>query len=238
MLFRSALGNCSSNGITVASDGNIYVSGRSDSTSVGNGGTGNKSLFLKFNSSLTNQFFKSIDYGTTSGRYNAAYAATQINSTGNIYVTNYQSATSSGGVMSFNTSGVLQWAKSITEGTGGGNFAKITNDGTNYNKIPSQQFANSAFDKANTLVATVAGVTSTSVSNAQLLAGIKDVGGTAIQKMIIIRNYLNTKQFTRVRLFDDSLDNLRMFLSLQNEFKDIKFEAYFAKEDGSVRTVK
>ena len=67
---------------------------------------------------------------------------------------------------------------------------------------------------------------------------IKDVGGTAIQKMIIIRNYLNTKQFTRVRLFDDSLDNLRMFLSLQNEFKDIKFEAYFAKEDGSVRTVK
>ncbi len=67
---------------------------------------------------------------------------------------------------------------------------------------------------------------------------IKDVGGTAIQKMIIIRNYLNTKQFSRVRLFDDSLDNLRMFLSLQNEFKDIKFEAYFAKEDGSVRTVK
>jgi hypothetical protein len=67
---------------------------------------------------------------------------------------------------------------------------------------------------------------------------IKDVGGTAIQKMIIIRNYLNTKQFSRVRLFDDSLDNLRMFLSLQNEFKDIKFEAYFAKEDGSIRTVK
>jgi hypothetical protein len=67
---------------------------------------------------------------------------------------------------------------------------------------------------------------------------IKDVGGTANQKMIIIRNYLNTKQFARVRLFDDSLDNLRVFLSLQNEFKDIKFEAFFAKPDGTVRTIK
>jgi hypothetical protein len=56
--------------------------------------------------------------------------------------------------------------------------------------------------------------------------------------MIIIRNYLNTKQFARVRLFDDSLDNLRVFLSLQNEFKDIKFEAFFAKPDGTVRTIK
>lgn len=67
---------------------------------------------------------------------------------------------------------------------------------------------------------------------------IKDVGGTAYQKMIIIRNYLNTKQFARVRLFDDSLDNLKVFLSLQNEFKDIKFEAFFAKQDGTVRTIK
>ena len=67
---------------------------------------------------------------------------------------------------------------------------------------------------------------------------IKDIRSTAISKMVIIRNYLNTKQFSRARLFDDSLENLKMFLHLQKEFEEIKFEAYFVKEDGSVRTVK
>ena len=67
---------------------------------------------------------------------------------------------------------------------------------------------------------------------------IKDIRSTAISKMLIIRNYLNTKQFSRARLFDDSLENLKMFLHLQKEFEEIKFEAYFVKEDGSVRTVK
>lgn len=67
---------------------------------------------------------------------------------------------------------------------------------------------------------------------------IKDVSGTSLAKMIIIRNYLNTEQFARVRLFDDSMDNLRKFLSLQKEFEDVKFEAYFAKPDGTVKTVK
>jgi len=67
---------------------------------------------------------------------------------------------------------------------------------------------------------------------------IKDIRGTAISKMVIIRNYLNTKQFSRVRLFDDSIENLKAFLHLQKEFEDIKFEAYFVKEDGTIRTVK
>jgi len=67
---------------------------------------------------------------------------------------------------------------------------------------------------------------------------IKDVTGSATQKAIIIHNYLNTGQFSRVRLFDDSIENLRTFLKLQTMFKDIKFEAFFAKPDGTVRTVK
>lgn len=67
---------------------------------------------------------------------------------------------------------------------------------------------------------------------------IKDIRSTAISKMVIIRNYLNTKQFSRVRLFDDSTENLKAFLHLQKEFEDIKFEAYFVKEDGTIRTVK
>lgn len=65
-----------------------------------------------------------------------------------------------------------------------------------------------------------------------------DVHGTAQQKAIIIHNYLKTGQFSRVRLFDDSLTNLRQFLRLKRFFPNIKFEAYFAREDGSVRTIK
>lgn len=67
---------------------------------------------------------------------------------------------------------------------------------------------------------------------------IKDIFGTANQKMIIIRSYLNTGQFARVRLFDDSRENLKVFLSLQKEFPDIRFEAYYAMPDGSVKTVR
>jgi len=39
-------------------------------------------------------------------------------------------------------------------------------------------------------------------------------------------------------LFDDAMSNLKEFLKLKNEFPKIKFEAYFAKPDGSIKTVK
>lgn len=67
---------------------------------------------------------------------------------------------------------------------------------------------------------------------------IGDVHDVAFKKVIIIRNYLNTKQFSRVRLFDDSIDNLKAFLKLKSEFPQIKFEAYFAKPNGSVNSIK
>jgi len=60
----------------------------------------------------------------------------------------------------------------------------------------------------------------------------------AFKKAIIIRNYLNTKAFSRVRLFDDSMSNLREFLKLKKEFPNVMFEAFFANPDGSVRTIK
>ena len=60
----------------------------------------------------------------------------------------------------------------------------------------------------------------------------------AFKKAIIIRNYLNTKQFSKVRLFDDSMSNLREFLRLKSEFEDISFEAFFANPDGSIKTIK
>ena len=60
----------------------------------------------------------------------------------------------------------------------------------------------------------------------------------AFKKAIIIRNYLNTKQFSKVRLFDDSMSNLREFLRLKSEFEDVTFEAFFANPDGSIKTIK
>lgn len=39
----------------------------------------------------------------------------------------------------------------------------------------------------------------------------------AFKKVIIIRNYINTKRFKRIRLFDDSMTNLKAFLKLQHE---------------------
>ena len=60
----------------------------------------------------------------------------------------------------------------------------------------------------------------------------------ATKKYIIIYNYLNTKQFSKVRLFDDSMPNLRTFLKLRSQFPMIRFEAYYANPDGSIRTIK
>ncbi|NDB60080.1 DUF2608 domain-containing protein [bacterium] len=43
----------------------------------------------------------------------------------------------------------------------------------------------------------------------------------AQSKAIIINNYLNTKQFNKVRLFDDSINNLKEFLKLEKHFPGI-----------------
>jgi len=67
---------------------------------------------------------------------------------------------------------------------------------------------------------------------------INDVSDVAFKKVIIIRNYINTKRFKRVRLFDDSMSNLKAFLKLQTEYPMVKFEAYFANHDGTIKTVK
>lgn len=60
----------------------------------------------------------------------------------------------------------------------------------------------------------------------------------AFKKAIIIRNYLNIRQFNKVRLFDDSMSNLAEFLKLKSEFPSVSFEAYFAYPDGTVKRVK
>lgn len=60
----------------------------------------------------------------------------------------------------------------------------------------------------------------------------------AIKKAIIVREYLNTNNYIKTRMFDDSTSNLKSFLALQKEYPHVKFEAYFVKSDGSIRTYK
>lgn len=67
---------------------------------------------------------------------------------------------------------------------------------------------------------------------------INDIGTPDLKKYVIIYNMLKTKQFSRVRLFDDSMANLKAFLKLQKEFPMVKFDAFFAKPDGTVKTVR
>lgn len=57
----------------------------------------------------------------------------------------------------------------------------------------------------------------------------------AARKAMIIRKYLNTKSFSRVRFFDDDRDNLKAFLKLSREYSMVKFEAYRVIENGEIR---
>lgn len=54
-------------------------------------------------------------------------------------------------------------------------------------------------------------------------------------KKTIIGQYLATGEFDMVRLFDDAEVNLKSFLSLKQEYPDIKFKAYMVLHDGSVK---
>ena len=56
----------------------------------------------------------------------------------------------------------------------------------------------------------------------------------AKKKAVWVRQYLDSGRFNRVRLFDDSLSNLKVFNSLKDEYPNVNFYAYFVKPDGSI----
>jgi putative chitinase len=59
----------------------------------------------------------------------------------------------------------------------------------------------------------------------------------AYKKAIWVRKYLNTGKYSRVNLIDDSMSNLRVFKSLEKEYPQVDFDAYFVKPSGSIQTV-
>ena len=69
-------------------------------------------------------------------------------------------------------------------------------------------------------------------------AGNLGGGPAADNKKVIFKKYLDQKIYKRIRLFDDAMSNLKMFLSLQKDYPDVSFEAFLAKENGSVSRVR
>lgn len=66
-------------------------------------------------------------------------------------------------------------------------------------------------------------------------AGNLGLGSAAKNKRFVFHKYLKSGDYSRVRLFDDSKQNLNTFMSLQKKYPDITFEAWLVKEDGSTK---
>ena len=69
-------------------------------------------------------------------------------------------------------------------------------------------------------------------------AGNLGGGPAADNKKVIFKKYLDQKIYKRIRLFDDAMSNLKMFLSLQKDYPDVNFEAFLAKPNGSVNRIR
>ena len=69
-------------------------------------------------------------------------------------------------------------------------------------------------------------------------AGNLGSGPAAENKRVIFKKYLNQNIYKRVRLFDDAMSNLKVFLSLQKDYPGVSFEAFLAKPNGSVSRVR
>jgi len=57
------------------------------------------------------------------------------------------------------------------------------------------------------------------------------------KKAKVIRMYLSSGDFMKTEMYDDNMENLEAFKSLQREFPDISFEAFQVFHDGSTNNV-
>lgn len=68
-------------------------------------------------------------------------------------------------------------------------------------------------------------------------AGNLGSGPADQNKKVIFKKYLDKNVYKRLRLFDDSITNLKTFMNLKTDYPDVDFQAYHAKPNGSVRKV-
>ena len=57
-------------------------------------------------------------------------------------------------------------------------------------------------------------------------------------KTIVFRKYLDTGKYRRIRLFDDSMENLLALLALRDDYPNVSFEAYRVSKKGSIKTIR
>lgn len=69
-------------------------------------------------------------------------------------------------------------------------------------------------------------------------AGNLGIDSSAEAKKIIFRKYINTKNYTKLRLYDDAMSNLKAFLDLKKEYPSMTFEAWYVNPDGSIKRIK
>ena len=57
-------------------------------------------------------------------------------------------------------------------------------------------------------------------------------------KSIVFRKYLDTGKYRRIRLFDDSMENLLALLALRDDYPSVSFEAYRVSKKGLIKTIR
>ena len=77
------------------------------------------------------------------------------------------------------------------------------------------------------------------IDNAHIIrAGNLGLKSSAEAKAQIFKQFLDTNEYSRIRLFDDDMSNLKALLSLKDDYNDIEFEAWLADDKGRIKKVK
>lgn len=69
-------------------------------------------------------------------------------------------------------------------------------------------------------------------------AGNLGLKGSAQAKAQVFKHFLDTNEYSRIRLFDDDKSNLKALLSLKSDYNDVEFEAWLANDKGQIKKVK
>ena len=59
----------------------------------------------------------------------------------------------------------------------------------------------------------------------------------AEKKAVYVRKYAETRKYDHIRLYDDSMSNLRVFKGLEDEYPDIDFRAYYVGPKGQTQNI-
>ena len=57
-------------------------------------------------------------------------------------------------------------------------------------------------------------------------------------KVVIFKRYLDTGRYARIRLFDDDKNNLKAFMSLEEEYPKVDFNGYQVFKSGNIKKLK